>query len=457
VNLAQHLIEHAALGVAPVALPVNEGAAVNLAQHLIEHAALGVAFVALPVNDIGRAGAPGFGVGIAPADRINGRVGMTGYTDPMSDNFGNYLLPDGSVQVWIPAFYYKEGTGANGLAVNQIHIERFGAFADVEAANAAGYALHRAFYNAGAVQPGFWRDKYVCSNNGGVASSIKLGNPLSSNSAHNPFSALNGSPANIYGGALAAARTRGAQFFPATIFMADALNRLARAAGQAGGPLCAWHDPAGVNNFPKGCNNNALGDTNDATLRFVSDGYSNCSKAGSGNQFAKTTHNGQACGVTDINGPMWQIAPGITSNGSTYFILKTAVDMEQVTAGNTMGTDLWGANGITALYDTLGATFGALTASSTAKKIGAATQTFSESVSGLEWAAACAGIPLATGVGGTNLFGQDGLWDYRPNELGPVAFGAWDHASGAGPGARSFYDTRGYSYGLVGLASASYR
>jgi hypothetical protein len=431
----------------------------NLAQHLIEHAALGVAPVALKINDIGRAGAPGFGVGLAPADRINGRIGMPGYTDPMSDNYGNYLLPDGSVQCWIPAYYYKEGSGTNGLAVNQIHIEPLSAFSDVAAANAAGYAFHRAFYNAGQVQPGFWRDKYVCSNNGGIASSIKLGNPLSSNSAHNPFSALNGAPANIYGGALAAARTRGAQFFPATIFMADALAKLARAAGQAGGPLCAWFDATGVNNFPKGCNNNALGDANDATLRFVSDGYSNCSKAGSGNQFAKTTHNGQACGVTDISGPMWQIAPGITSNGSSYFILKTSVDMESVTAGNTLATDLWGANGIAALYDELGATFGALTASNTTKRIGAATQTFSAEVFGLEWAAACAGIPLATGASasGTSLFGQDGLWDYRPNELCPIAFGDWNNASIAGPGARYFADTRGNSNVYVGLASASYR
>lgn len=429
----------------------------NLAQHLIEHAALGVAPIELKINDIGRPGAPGFGVGLAPANRINGRVGMIGYTDPMSDDFGNYLLSDGSVQVWIPAFFYKEGDGANGLAVNAIDIRPYSAFADVATANAAGYALHRAFYNAGQVQPGFWRDKYVCSNNGGIASSIRLGNPLSSNSAHNPFSALNGAPSNTYGGALAAARTRGAQFFPATLFMHDALNKLARAAGQVGGPFCAWFDATGTNNFPKGCNNNALGDANDATLRFTSDGYGNCSKAGSGNLFAKTTHNGQGCGVTDISGPVWLIAPGITSNGSSYFILKTSVDMELVTAGNSLATDLWGASGIAALYDELGATFGALTNSNTTKMIGAATQTFSGAVSGLEWAAAGAGVPLATGVGGTNLFGRDGFWDYRPNELCPLACGHWNHGSNAGPGARYFDHARGNSDNGVGFSSASYR
>lgn len=428
----------------------------SLAQHLIEHAILGVEPASRSINNIGRAGAAGFGVGIAPAELLNGRIGLSGCTDPMSDNYGNYLLPDGSVQCWIPAYYYKEGTGTNGLAANQIHIEPLAAFASVATANAAGYALHRAFYNAGQEKLGFWRDKYVCSNNGGIASSIKLGNPLSSNSAHNPFSALTGAPANAYYGSLAAARTRGAKFFPATIFMADALAKLARATGQAGGPLCAWHDPAGVNNFPKGCNNNALGDANDSTLRFVSDGYSNCSKAGSGNQFAKTTHNGQACGVTDISGPMWQIAPGVTSNGSSYFILKTSVDMELVTAGNTLAADLWGATGIAALYDELGPTYGALTASNTTKQFGAAAQTFSEATSGLAWAAACAGIPMAVDAGGTNLFGKDGLWDYRPNELCPIAFGGWGLAAYAGPSARSFCDTRGSSSGSASFAAASY-
>lgn len=429
----------------------------SLSRMILADAIFGRRGSTTPINDIGRRGMPGAGVGIAPADRVGSRVGMAGFTDPMADNWGNYRLPDGSVQCWIPAYFYKEGTGSNGLAVNQIDILPFSAFASVAAANAAGYALHRAFYNAGQVQPGFWRDKYVCSNNNGVASSIKLGNPLSSNSAHNPFSALNGSPANIYAGALAAARTRGPQFFPATIFMADALAKISRWSAQSGGPLCAWYDPSGVTNFPKGCNNNALGDADDATLTFVSDGYLNCSKAGSANQFAKTTHNGQACGVTDISGPMWQIAPGITSNGTNYYVLKTSVDMEQVTAGNSLATDLWGAAGIAALYDLLGPTFGALTASSTTKKVGAVTQTFSEAVSGLEWAAACAGIPLATGVGGTNQFGQDGFWDYRPNELCPVAFGDWNDVSLAGPGARDFSGARGSSTGNVGFASASFR
>jgi hypothetical protein len=62
----------------------------------------------------------------------------------------------------------------------------------------------------------------------------------------------------------------------------------------------------------KGCNNNALKDTDDTTVIFQSDGYSNCAKAGSGSLFAKTTHNGQNCGISDLNGNMWRIAIGLT-------------------------------------------------------------------------------------------------------------------------------------------------
>jgi hypothetical protein len=50
---------------------------------------------------------------------------------------------------------------------------------------------------------------------------------------------------------------------------------------------------------------------NDASVLYVSDGYSNCGQTGSGTPFAKTTHNGQACGVADLNGNMYEVALGM--------------------------------------------------------------------------------------------------------------------------------------------------
>ena len=95
------------------------------------------------VNNIGLPGGQGFGLGICPGPLPVGMAKLSGCEDPASDNYGNYLFADGSVMCWIPAFYYKIGTGSNGLAINVVSVKAFGTYADVATANAAGYALHR--------------------------------------------------------------------------------------------------------------------------------------------------------------------------------------------------------------------------------------------------------------------------------------------------------------------------
>lgn len=416
---------------------------------------IGAAGGAGTVNNIGTPGQLGFGVGIAP-EIPTGFAAMTGTTDPASANYGNYQFSDGSVMVYIPAFFYKYGTGSNGLAVNVVDVKPYGFFTDVAAANAQGYALHRAFYNGGAIRPGVFVDKYQCSNNGGIASSIRNGNPLSSNSAHNPFSGLTGAPSNIYAGAINAAKTRGTRFFCNTQFIGAALALLANAHASASTntTYCAWY-MAGAN-FPKGNNNNALGDANDATIAYVSDGYSNAGKTGSANFPAKVSHNGQLSGVMDLNGNMWEIRLGLTSNGTNYYLLKTSVDVGTITSGNTLATDAWGATGLAAIYDNIGATYESMQATSSFKNIGAAGQVLSAATSGTAWAAAGAGIPLSTGTGGSNQFGNDGLWDYRPNELCVISGGYWADGSSAGVWALFLNTVRGDSNADLGFRAASY-
>lgn len=412
------------------------------------------------VGSIGTPGQAGFGKSVFGKPLELGRQPMSDHDDPLSPNYGDYLLPDGSVQGCVAVHFVKYGTGSNGLALNRISIKEFTEFDSVAEANAAGYFVPRAFYNAGSLQPYVWRDKYVPSNNNGVASSLKNGKPLSAHADHNPFSGLSGAPANAIYGAIAAAKTRGSSFFPSTLFIEHMLHDLQVAHAQAATDktFCAWYDKNGVTNFPKGCNNNALGDSNDSLIKYESDGYSNCGKTGSANLFARTTHNGQECGFPDVNGLIWRFSPGITSDGTNFYILKTSVDMAAVTAGNTLATDLWGAAGIAAMYDSLGPTYEALTASSTNKTMGNATNpVFSGATSGLAWAAAGAGIPLATGVGGSNLYGNDYFYDARPNELAPIVAADWDNGASAGPGARDFGTSRGSSVGNVSFVCASYR
>jgi hypothetical protein len=410
-------------------------------------------------NEIGTPGGLGFGVGVCP-DLPYGMLPIDGTDNILSDNYGNYMYLDGSIMVWIPAFYYKWGTGSNGIALNDVDIKSYSAYADVATANAAGYALHRAFYDGGAVQRGAFVDKYLCSNNNGKASSIKFGNPLSADAGHNPFSGLTGAPANLYYGAISAVKTRGASFFCSSrfIFAALALLSLAHAKASSNTTYCAFYDA--TNNFPKGCNNNALSDAQDGTLTFVWDGYAanNSCKTGSASVLAKTTHNGQKSGVADLNGCMWEITPGLATDAgsSTFYILKTSAAMKNVTGGNTLATDLWGATGLAALYDSLGATYEAALASSTAKLYGSASQVFSEATSGNAWNWAGAGAPKAAGVGGTNIFGNDGFWDYRPAEMCPISGGDWSNASNAGVWALALSHVRGNTLHAVGFRAALY-
>jgi hypothetical protein len=488
------------------------------------------------VNDIGVAGTMGFGKGICPS-LIPGINEQVGTTDRFHDNYGDYIGEDGSIMGYVPVHYCKYGTGSNGLAVNIVDIKPYSYFYSEDAANADGYFIPRAFYNAGTVRQGVFVDKYQCSNNGGIASSIKLGLPLSSAATHNPFSGLTGAPANAYYGSIAAVKTRGASFFPPTVFVYHMLAMLSLAHGQAATSTteCAWYDATGVKNFPKGNNNNAFSDSNDTTLTFVSDGYQNCAKTGSANNLAKTTHNGQANGIADLNGNMFEIALGITAHvptstgtlyttdatgyaldatsialitgsgtvvagdmvtfagdtnqyavttgiaapgtivispglkvaipaaatavtvvPSSFYLLNTSVDVASLTAGATLTTDAWGAKGIVTNYTNLGATYESLTASSSAKLIGSATQVFSDSTSGTAWTAAGAGIPLVGGTGGTNMFGNDGLYDYRPNFMCPIVSGHWYYGTNAGVWLLYLASVRSGSFDYVSFRAALY-
>ena len=415
-------------------------------------------------NNIGIAGQAGFGVGICPGPLPAGMGQLPGCTDPLSDNYGNYQYSDGSVMVWMPAFYYKVGTGANGLTLNKVDIKPFSAYVDVSTANAAGYALHRAFYDGGAIQLGVFVDKYLVSNNNGVASSIKNGVVLTSGQRGSlstaVYSALTGAPANNLGGSIAAAKTRGSNFFANSRFIFAALATLSMAHGQAAtaSTYCAWYDVNGVKNFPKGCNNNANGDANDSAILFQDDGNGTyaCGKTGSANLFSRTTHNGQNCGVADLNGLVWEYTPGLGSDGTNYYALKTSKAMKNMTGGNTLATDLFGATGLTANYDNLGATYAALTAANANKGFGSALQVLSEATSGNAWNVTGLGIPLASGTGGSNMFGNDYFLDYRTNEMAPFSGGDWSASSNAGVWALYLAGSRTNSVYNFGFRSALY-
>lgn len=310
-----HAEEHTALGNIPTYSLDGSGNVVGLLGPS-NSMVLRVAYI----NNIGTPGGQGFGVGICPSTLPAGMSEMSGTRDPSSANYGNYQYSDGSVMCWIPAFYYKFGTGANGVALNDAAIKAESAYTNVAAANADGYALHRAFYDGGAVQRGVFVDKYIPSYNAGKASSLANGIVLTSAArgslSNEEFTNLTGAPANTLGGAFAAAKTRGASFFPSSRFIWSALALLsyAHAKASSAATYCAWYHA--TTNFPKGNNNNALSDANDATVTWTYDGngtYLGVGKTGSASVLAKSTHNGQNCGVADLNGLIWEMTPGLSS------------------------------------------------------------------------------------------------------------------------------------------------
>ncbi len=439
------------------------------------------------ITKIGIAGAIGFGVGVYPEITLpSGFSALTGTTIPSSDEFGNYQYQDGSIMCWIPAFYYRIGSTSSPLyatyGVNSIDIAELNSYASENAANTDGFALHRAFKNGGQNKTGFMADKYQCSNYNNIASSVKNGNPLSSSSLHNGFSTLTGIPANFYYGALGAAKTRGTQFHCMSRFQVAALALLATAHGQAAtsSTYCAWYDASLITNFPKGCNNNALKDTNDTTVIWQSDGYSNCGKTGSagygggaGNVFAKSTHNGQNCGVADLNGNIWEINTGLTRPGTTssdsseqndaaaFYVLKESVDVNVLNSGWSdlaSGNEAWGtATHLATLYDPI--TLSQISSSVLNQHYGNGTnQVLDPANSGSGYIQTGLGIPTLNGHNSTgiNMFGKDYFCENHRANLCLISGGRWADAGNAGIWTLVLNYYRTGSYYSVGFRSAAY-
>ena len=285
---------------------------------------------------IGTPGTAGFGVA-AIKDEIlpDGFTKMSGHEDVMHPNYGNVIDPNGSVFAYIPPFYYKM-TG-NTIAISSTA--------------KSGYVIAPAFI----WEPnGFLHFKYLAGNSGGKLVSKQYLDPLSTSSSHNPIGNLVSAPANNYAGFVDACY--GAGYKTTTIFEWQALQLIALAQSQSGSDLCAYSDVAPY--FPKGCLASALHDVNDSSVTFTGSGYSNCALTGSGSNFAKTTHNGQNCGIADVTGNMWKIVTGLTylaKTGATCNSGDTSINMpgHGLAVGDTVyfgGTPSSGSTYNTAAY-----------------------------------------------------------------------------------------------------------
>ncbi len=241
---------------------------------------------------IGTPGTAGFGVAAIRDELLpEGFTKMSGHDDIMHPNYGCVIDPKGSIFEYIPPFYYKMAGNTPIISSEPL----------------SGYVKPRAFYDS---PNGFLHFKYLAGNVGGKLVSKQYVDPVSTFSGHNPISNLVSAPANNYAGFIDACHSEG--YKCTTIFEWMVLQLIALAQSQSGvtTALCAFNDVEPY--FPKGNLANSLHDINDASVTFTGSGYSNCALTGSGSNFAKTTHNGQNCGIADVNGNMWKIVTGLT-------------------------------------------------------------------------------------------------------------------------------------------------
>lgn len=274
----------------------------------------------MKTNCIGTAGQAGFGVGVAPFTPP-GFERLDGTLDVHSPLYGNYRYKDGSVMVYVPRFDVAFKDGLVNIVGN-----------GQEAPEGSHLVRMSAFFNGGEWKNGFFVDKYLCSKNGVMASSIKGGRVLSSarraRCEDTPFSSLGNSIEDNYAGAFDAAKTRGYEFFVSSLQMRIALGMLVVAQRQAANvEACKWLESEGK--WPVGCTNWNLGDSRLAGLAYEADGtWDGCGLTGSANIPAAVSHNGQDCGVMDLNGLVWEIQSGVGERDGDFAFVSDADALE---------------------------------------------------------------------------------------------------------------------------------
>jgi hypothetical protein len=288
-------------------------------------------------STIGIAGQQGFGVGVYGGDPADltamGLAPMKGCKNPNSENYGNYIHTNGSVMVFIPAFCYRIGNQSSPLypryQENSLDIR------DASEGEGDGWILHRAFIDGGKQKLGFFIDKYICSyapNPINAAVSVKNGDNIQMNNVFVDIPDTSGDLTD----AITLGRSRGEHYSCVTCFQWSAISMLSLAHGQAAtdSRFCGWFDSEYLTNYPKGNNKDAtLTDADDPSVKWTAHGEARyLGKTGSGSPFNKTTHNGQNCGVTDVNGSQWQVTIGFIARTTTVaWILKESVKAHNVT------------------------------------------------------------------------------------------------------------------------------
>ena len=229
------------------------------------------------------------------------------------------------------------------------------AFATEAEANAQGFIMPAAFIDGGVEKNGFFISTSLTLTDGSkmflgkqydetfaksehdlwrlvpFADGVRLQDNISENTpqAHND----NGTQAIVYPQMI----SKNLQCESAYTVAALSLLSLACAQYAQSTDDCAWYDPNGVANFPKGINVGGDHDCNDASVTIPVALTSSTGSAFPANRtaYCKTTHNGKIYGITHVNGFLWRPFVGYGYVGGRYQLFDNSkYKISQITSDN---------------------------------------------------------------------------------------------------------------------------
>lgn len=442
---------------------------------------------------IGLAGLRGFGVGCCRPELLPDDIAtLPGTYDRFSANYGNYIhLPSASIVCFVPSHYIDVQSTGNTSAPT------YGMKVVISSTQSGNGVLAKAFRNNNAELTGVFVDKYQGSNvrpdgsgrpnstdglpgtlpsTGGVFASRPLHWPVSASSVsgtlRSPLSYCNSTvlnpaattPANTFTGIWAACKSRGVDWYPIPVWVRIQLAYLSLAHSQAlldgtGTPVsgattnAAWMDTAPY--APKG-NNNSGFDINKATLTFArtdiggatvagwagepSRAFTGAARIGTLSAVEHTTHNGQLCGIVDVNGNQRDIAPGVTNSTGANSGYRVFSDLDDYTTVSSNTNITSAPNVITLAVNSLddGIWWGNDNAWSYLIPDVSGTYYHSSTwgANATRKAMAECGLPRQAGTSGTqtstNIFGGDGFYRAHTNGLIPVTGGLYNDGANSG-------------------------
>ena len=349
----------------------------------------------IPINDIGKPNSPTFGVGI-PSDEeaeafIPGMIKHPDFYDETKPGYGSWILPTksystttfGGVLKYIPKFYWHplfKGDGGPSLLLSDREIEALvpyvsvtkeqmirvrdkypysgmvfasaSAFANESEANAQGFILPAAFIDGGKEKNGFFIAPTLTTlaSDPSRDADILFGETYSKTPVNanlwrlytNPTQqglALPPSTTNRVKDAIALPRWYSSTLCCETIYTVAALALISLCAAQYATSTteCAWYDPNGVTNFPKGINNNSadIDDPSVAVATAMDDEQGSVFPT-TQEGYCKTTHNGRITGITHVNGWLWRpmVGYGYLPNRGDRLFDCTKHSISEITVDN---------------------------------------------------------------------------------------------------------------------------